>query len=282
MPQGSLADYSAGVKIGELYGGWFSNPAVMQKFFDIGVAPQLDALPPFIRYTDVGGGMGNLGVAVTVALREKGFDVRTTVVDGNRANIPFIRERGLEAQFGNIVSCHLPPSDLMTLRSVLHYNSRQDQFRLLCNIHSALLPGGTLVINQPTGTAAHCAMRGEVMTHRLLLTIGCRYSWPSCEELLALLDRAGFDTVFAGEIQPTYGWSAADQWERFNGHLECSTSDSGELEQRKQAFLDAAYNIFESYRRRYGDEWVRLEGSGRDDTKLLTYQPIYISVKKRE
>lgn len=282
FPMGSAADHAAGVRIAMLYGGWFSNPAVIRRFFDLGIAPQLATLPQIVRYADLGGGMGDLCAGITVALREKGFGVHATVIDGNPDNLPFIREKGLGAQYGDIVSDCLPASDLITVRSVLHYNSPRKQQKLLRNAYTALRPGGILVCNQPTGTAAHCAMRGEVMTHPALLPNGSRYSWPSCEELLALFDNAGFDTVFAGEIDPTYGWSAADQWERFNRKIELSLTNPSEQEafaRRKETFLDAACDIFETYRRRFGDAWVRLEGDGRQ-TRLVTYQPVYVSRKK--
>lgn len=121
------------------------------------------------------------------------------------------------------------------------------------------------------------------MTHPALMTHGSRYRWPNCEEILALLDQAGFATVFAGEIEPTYSWSAADQWKRFNKKLALTLTHLADREafaRREKTFLDSAENIFEVYRRRFGSAWVRLDGEGRK-TRLVTYQPVYISRKKR-
>ncbi len=150
------------------------------------------------RLLDVGGGEGAFLAAV---------GARVPVLELGLFDLPPVCERAQArfAQYGLAARAHVHPGnfmvdalpqgyDVISLVRVLHDHDDNPAQALLCAIHSALLPGGRLVISEPMAQTPGAEPAGAAYFGLYLLAMGSgRPRSPA--EITAMLKSAGFSQV---------------------------------------------------------------------------------------
>lgn len=271
---GTIADKSANVDISKVYGGYFGDTKNIDIFIKIGIESIEKNLPKKLNYVDFGGGQGQLANGVKKYLESKGFEVHEIVADSNEDYLELAKNNGLNIQLYNLEGCYLPNTDLLTMRAVLHYNTSENQNKILKDVYNSLNNGGYFVLQDSSGSKENCDLRSELVNIIELGRAGAgSYHWITLGEYEDMLKQAGFVHISRAGYAPSNTWGPESQWERFNGDMTKKVKQSGdnklsiELEERKNTYLDKAYKIIEEYRTKYGDEHLGLKRS--DDGKIV-------------
>jgi SAM-dependent methyltransferase len=150
-PDITLADLGGGVEMGKINDGYFSNRAYAEAFVDIGIEGIADHFGSEVRYTGFGGGEGLLARTFTDFLEAGGHQVKTLVVDANEGFLTKAAALGLETLCADLKSIALSDYDLITMRSVNHYNAIEAQQRIVDGAYRTLKAGGFLVSQNLSG-----------------------------------------------------------------------------------------------------------------------------------
>jgi hypothetical protein len=116
------ADLGGGVEMGRINDGYFSNREYTDAFVDIGIKGVADHFGGEVRYAGFGGGEGFLTRIAADFLAAKERTVRALVVDANEDFLAKAAARGLAALCADLENVELEDHDLITMRSVNHYN----------------------------------------------------------------------------------------------------------------------------------------------------------------
>lgn len=241
---GTQSDLASGTDITKVAGGYFGNIRIATEFCEIGIGPQLSDFPEQILYADFGGGPGLLADAVRSYLQLNGKGVQTTVLDANELFLADAKKLGIETLLCNIESVAINDLDLVTMRSVLHYNDRLIQLQILQNVFRSLKAGGRFVhqVCSSPGTES-ATLRSAVVNLPSLGRAGAgTYYWCNEEEALRMHQKVGFRHVrTVGHAAPCI-WSPEELWERFNGKKE----NTPEKDVRMRTFLKQANELIEA------------------------------------
>jgi trans-aconitate methyltransferase len=155
------ADVRAGVKIGQVFGGYFNSDGAAEAFNLMGIGAVLSSLPRRIRVADFGGGDGHLAESVREFLRSQGREARSRVVDGNPDLLRQARRRRLATSNTDMAEANLGKFDLIIMRGALHYNTPEGQRNVLSRVAASLTRNGFLLTKLPQEipTMLHCVIR---------------------------------------------------------------------------------------------------------------------------
>lgn len=265
---GTLSDITAGVEISKVHGGYFSSEKNINAFIDKGIKPIINKLPKKLLYIDFGGGEGLLAKKITEYLKKKDFEVETIVIDGNWKYLEKAKDLGLKTILANVEDISTKKADLITIRSVLHYNSLNRQEEILKNIYKHLKSNGFLVTQISSGSKENCELRTDIVNLKSLgrTKTGDEYKWINEEEFLKLTNKVGFKSNLAGYAPPC-SWSPEEQWNRFNSN-----------DKNKENYLKESEEIIKKYLKMFSAKilGIRVE----DKNYIINYQyPIFISSK---
>ncbi len=282
------ADYSSGVKIEKVFGGYFSDQKNIDDFIRIGIEPILEKFKSKneIIIADFGGGAGNLAEGVKSFLNQQFEIISMVVVDANPDYLKEAQKKNLDTVEANLLEySNLEGYDLIIQRAVLHYNeSPKKQKQLLRNIKKSLNKEGYFVSQLSTGSKENCAMRNEIVNQAGLLPHGGRrtHLWISPEEYTDLLSQVGFENNKIAGFAKGGSWTIKKMWDRFNKNTESevfSKNDRDEISrynERKNAFFSNGIKIINKYLDTSDKETLMIEQSGEDFT--ISYQyPIFVS-----
>lgn len=143
---GTTADIKSGVQISKVHSGYFSNKKNAEAFCEVGIKPILSKLPKLIKIVDIGGGEGFLTNHVEKYLTKRGFQVNAYVLDANKYYLEKAKSHGLKTILSSIQNSNVKDADLIIARAFIHYNSKNNQQKLLDKIFSSLKIGGFLFI----------------------------------------------------------------------------------------------------------------------------------------
>jgi len=282
------ADYSSGVKIEKVFGGYFSDQKNIDDFIRIGIEPILEKLKNEneITVADFGGGAGNLAEGVKKFLKQHFKTVNMVIIDANLDYLNKAQEKNLDTIEANLLKYYdMKKYDLIIQRAVLHYNeNNQKQKKILENIKKSLNKEGFFVSQLSTGPKENCNMRNEIVNQTGLLPTGERrtHLWISPEEYINLLSQVGFENNKIAGLAKSGSWTITEMWNRFNKNIESevfSKNDQGEIsrdKERKNAFFSNSVKIINKYLDISDKETLMIERSGEDFT--ISYQyPIFVS-----
>lgn len=231
---------------------FFGSREAADRFFDVGVAPVVGALPRRVEYVDFGGGQGVLAAVVRDRLVASGRDVHATVLDGNARYLDDAAGLGLGTCLANVQDCTLAGLDLATMRLANHYNNETEQRAMLAAIRRALPAGRPFVTQIETGSAAVCHLYTAIAA---LLSrddgAASGYWWPTVDEFTRLLADAGFGDVrvagFGPDVEVSAEEGLADAWRRFNAfrvaQAAVEPARARELSQRRTEFMHQARRL---------------------------------------
>uniref|UniRef100_A0A7C2PGG5 Homocysteine methyltransferase n=1 Tax=Schlesneria paludicola TaxID=360056 RepID=A0A7C2PGG5_9PLAN len=154
-------------------------------------------LTPFRTLADLGGATGHLAIACCERYPQLSavvFDLPTvTPLATQIVSASSVADR-VRVLPGDFFRDPLPPADLYALGRILHDWSEETIDRLLARIHSALPPGGGLLIAEKVLDDDHCGPRWALMQDLNMLTCteGRERSLP---DYRTVLERAGFTHV---------------------------------------------------------------------------------------
>ncbi len=270
---GSKADIKSKVNINKVYDGYFSSDEVINTFIKVGIAPLLEKLPEKVSYADFGGGTGTLSLGVKKFLESQGKIVDAVVIDSNKDYLAAAEKSGLKTSLQNLDSISDKNHyDLITMRSVLHYNTFDDQIKIIANVKKALKPGGFFVNQNISGNDKYCELRTKIVSIPELGRWNAGgFHWISEEKYHEVMIRGGFDDcTHAGYAEPL-GWTPEEQWARFN--------PEGDPE-RKKIFLTKAYELVKEYRTKYFQGNTKnFQDQPDGSVKLIGPYPIYVCNK---
>ena len=283
---GVAADLGLSVEISKVHGGYFSNPDRAQEFAEFGLAELEAELPHDVRYADFGGGEGFLAQHIKAYLESSGHQVSVRLVDANERYLAAAKEKtaidGIVVDLREYVSAE--PLDLISTRAVHHYNSFEDQERIMQNIRASLTPDGFYVNQLSSGTDANCELRTALVNSPLLIhgTGGKGYHWTSIREYHDLAARAGFrETKLVGYAKAN-GWGPEEQWERMNGEkLRMATGGNNqdliaELTTHRETYFHWANETIKGYIERYGELEANVVPT--EESYIVNYEyPIFVS-----
>lgn len=251
------ADLDHGVEMGKINDGYFSNPAMAQSFLEIAVAPLMEDLGSAVEYASFGGGEGYLPALVVQAIRESGREVDGLVVDANPDFLHLAQARGLRTQCGDLEEVVLSGLDLITMRSVNHYNAPDAQRRILERCLAALKPGGWCISQNLSGPSeAYCRLASDLSRIPELGRVDEQQDRPhitSQAEFNGFMEDVGFANVRVAGLAPDIIIGPAYYWARFNGkaHAEAvSRNDAASLEalrEREQHYLRRANELIDAF-----------------------------------
>jgi hypothetical protein len=226
---------------------FFGSAEAAEAFVNLAVRPIADSLPRDVFYVDYGGGQGVLAAAVRDFLVARGRRVRAMVMDANAGFLAGAAALGLETLAANIEQSTLSDVHLATMRLVNHYNDAAQQRAILSAIFRSLCPGGWLLNQIETGSAAVCRLHTSLANDLAVETaLSAGYYWPTLNEYVAFTRGAGARGV---EILTTglrhrvsLDQALADGWRRFNGSaVRPATDGSAEANVgRRQRFFAMA------------------------------------------
>jgi hypothetical protein len=288
-PDITLADLGGGVEMGKINDGYFSNRSYAQAFVDIGIKGIADHFGGVVRYAGFGGGEGLLARTVAGFLEAGGHQVKALVVDANEGFLAKAAALGLETLCAGLESVNLADYDLITMRSVNHYNDIEAQQRIVDGAFAALKAGGFLVSQNLSGpTDGYCRMTSALSKLPSLGRVEGEADVPhmtSEAEFNGMMTRAGFaDVRVAGhapdiEIGPEYYWA------RFNAHRRDAavaageTSAEGETDARHQRYLAEANAVIERFLGEAGaDEASRFRHTASSYVLPLSF-PVHVGRK---
>jgi SAM-dependent methyltransferase len=290
-PDITRADLSGGVEMGKINDGYFSNRANAEAFVDIGIRGILDHLGGEVRYAEFGGGEGFLPRIVADVLAAAGRTVHTLVVDANEDFLAKAAARGLATLCAELENVELADYDLITMRSVNHYNDIEAQQRIVDAIFAALKAGGFLVSQNLSGpTDRYCRMTSALSKLPSLGRVEGEADVPhmtSEAEFDGLMTRAGFADVHVAGHAPDIRIGPEYYWARFNAHRReaaVAAGDGeavGEIDARHQRYLAEANALIERFLGEAGvDETSRIRHGASSYEMPLSF-PIHVGRKPR-
>jgi hypothetical protein len=174
--------------------------------------------------------------------------------------------------------------NIISTRAVHHYNSLEDQERIMRNIRASLTPEGFYVNQLSSGSDANCELRTALVNSPLLIhgASGKGYHWTSIREYQDLAARAGFrETKLVGYAKAN-GWVPEEQWERMNGEklrIAKEKSDLAlidELDVHRATYLHWANETIKRYTEQYGALEVNVVPT--EESYIVNYEyPIFVS-----
>lgn len=283
---GSIADLKAGVDISKVHGGYFANSENIKSFVDNGISIIEQDLPHETQYVDFGGAQGLLASSVTDMLMSSGHIVHTQVADANQYYLDEAKKRGLETVLCNLESCNLSDVDLITMRAVLHYNSPEQQKKILSRIIMSLKTHGYFIHQVSSGSNANTELRSALVNLPSLGRAGAGdYHWTSVQETLRLHHEAGFTQTNLVGYAPAASWGPIEQWDRFNfkdltdAVRELDEKKIQTIENRRELYLREANAVCRQFLEKYGSDETGIESLS-DGNFVVHYQyPIIVSRK---
>jgi SAM-dependent methyltransferase len=275
--------------MGKINDGYFSNRAYAEAFVDIGIRGILDHLGGEVRYAGFGGGEGFLTRIVADFLAATGRTVHTLVVDANEGFLAKAAALGLETLCAELEGVAISDYDLITMRSVNHYNDIEAQQRIVDVTYRTLKAGGFLVSQNLSGpTDRYCRMTSALSKLPSLGRVEGIKDVPhmtSEAEFNALMARAGFADVHVAGYAPNIQIGPEYYWARFNAHrheaavAEDENGAVGEINARHQRYLAEANAVIERFLGEAGaDEASRIRHTASSYALPLSF-PIHVGRK---
>ena len=256
-PDITRADLSAGVEMGKVNDGYFSNRAYADTFVDIGIKGIIDHFGREVRYAGFGSGEGFLPRIVADFLAATGRTVHALVVDANEGFLAKAAALGLETLSADLESVELADYDLITMRSVNHYNDIEAQQRIVDGAYRTLRAGGFLVSQNLSGpTDRYCRLASALSKLPSLGRVEDAGDVPhmtSEAEFDGLMKRAGFEGVRVAGHAPAIVIGPEYYWARFNAHRREAAEAAGddaavsEIDTRHQRYLAEANALIERF-----------------------------------
>ncbi len=288
-PDITRADLGAGVEMGKVNDGYFSNRVYADAFVDIGIRGIADRLGGEVRYAGFGGGEGLLPRIVADFLATTDRTVRALVVDANEGFLAKAAALGLETLCADLESVALSDYDLVTMRSVNHYNDIEAQQRIVDVTYRTLKSGGFLVSQNLSGpTDRYCRLASALSKLPALGRVEGAGDIPhmtSEAEFDSLMTQAGFVDVHVAGHAPDIPIGPEYYWARFNAHRREAavvTGDEtavGEIDARHPRYLAEANALIERFLDEAGaDEASRFRRTASSYVLPLSF-PIHVGRK---
>jgi hypothetical protein len=221
---------------------FFESVRDAELFFAAGVEPYLHLMQKKISFADFGGGQGLLASAICNLLEDRDHLVSPIVVDANQVFLNSAKMKGLRTVLENIEDVRLPLQDIILMRLVNHYNSRNKQMEILKNVYDNLRPEGMFVMQLETGGIHSCKLRNEVSE---LLGNYCPNTsnyWVSKDEVLCMLEKIGLAPLPSAREEPVFYIDVAtllrNAWDRSLGGGQDSEQQSQFNRQAADIIID--------------------------------------------
>lgn len=261
------SDSRAGVKIGEVFNGYFNSSETARSFCELGLARIVPQLPNGPRVADFGGGDGHLAANVRDFLQKEGKDpAEVWVVDGNQKYLDKAKGEGLSVMQADLsANVGLSGLDLIISRATMHYNPLEGQAAILQNVRRSLKRDGVFVNQISSGDKFNTTLRTEIAA---LPSLGRASKgtilFITPEEYISLADKAGFETQLVG-YAPSNSWTLEKMFNRFNPNAPKESRDR---------FLADGIRVIRKYVETTSIQGVDLT----DESARVTYQyPIFAS-----
>lgn len=252
---GTRADIAGKVEIGKVFGGYFSNPVNAQAFVDLGITPIIKDLPKSIKYSDFGGGDGYLTKFVADYLKKHGRRVNALVIDANSDYLKQAKKRGLKVKLANLQDIKVKNFDLITMRSVLHYQTSEEQLKIMKKVYKNLKKGGYLIHQLSTGNSANVRLRNLIKNRLLgLIGEGEPYEWITVKKYICLLKLSGFKWIKPVGYAPPGRWALEEQFERYYSKKRAEALAKGDframqdIDRKKQEYMGYAEKLVKKKR----------------------------------
>jgi len=249
-PKITRSDIAAHVEMGKLSGGYFSDPDIAQAFIDIAVKEIVPTLGGHVNYGSFGGGEGYLTKRVADFIGSGGRGVSTLIVDANPDYLAKAAKMGLAAICADLSEIALSGFDLITMRSVNHYNAMSVQQQIVDAAFSALSEGGWLISQNLSGPSeAYCRLASQLSKFTELGRIEVDRGEPhiaSGEEFIDLMECAGFEEIRIAGYAPSIQIGPDWYWERFNYQLRKTAVEAGDaagvrsIDERRRVYFEEA------------------------------------------
>lgn len=129
---------STGEQWNHVYGGYFSNTAPLEKFWEI-VEPSISINKEKVSMIELGSANANLCEFITNKIKDKVPEVESFAVDAQKEYLEAGDKNTIKKIIGDITQWN-PETffDIVLMRSVLHYNNLDNQILILKNISNAM------------------------------------------------------------------------------------------------------------------------------------------------
>lgn len=248
FPDATEADIRANVDMSKVADGYFSSLENINHLITTAIEPILNKLPQKISYADFGGGNGIMAKAITNYLTSKNFFVDTLVLDANKQYLQEAKKRGLKTNYGTISAFNSEKFDLITMRSVNHYNPIDIQKEMFINVKKSLEKNGLFISQILSASSACCQVVSKILNLPELgrVSDSSKIHITSKNEYKNLLLKSGFNSVnHLGEAH-SYFWNPEVSWKRFNPTIVGNESEKNLFNQRHEAYLDKANKLINS------------------------------------
>lgn len=235
----------------------------MDRFIELGIQEIPFTCQGAIRYADLGGGEGFLTKEIVGYFQKKGYPIDPVVADGNEEYLKKASVLNLPVWCGNIRDFPGEKYDLITMRSVNHYNSLCEQKKILDTSRRALNKDGYLISQILSTNDIDCHIVSSILN---LPSLGRTSTSNPCylttaTEYIALLKQAKFRQCVLKGIVAEYLWWPEISWERFNGYKgEAYKNNSTELKalaHRKSQFISEANDIIKQHLLQHKNSWFK-------------------------
>jgi len=258
----TLSDLKADVKIGKVGNGYFSSEKNASIFFDYGLSDTVNKLPDNVRFADFGGGEGFLAYMIKKLLEQRGKKVIATVVDANYKYLEEAKTYALNTLSDDIASCSLQDQDFIIMRSVNHYNSLEEQYKILKNCHRSLKSNAFIISQILSGTEQDCKLMSALLNHPLLgrAQTPNQFHVTSKNAFTSMLQETGFTKIQIAGYAPSVNWGPHILWERYHKaemDLAISNNDihqAKEINAQKQLFLKDCVELITKHIKKYTKE----------------------------
>jgi SAM-dependent methyltransferase len=199
-------------------------------------------LPDKINFADFGGGDGFLALKIKEYLEKSGKEVSSVIIDGNPNYLKDAAKKGLVTLEAALENVELTNFDLIIMRSVLHYNSRGVQKKILQKLLHALKPKGIFIHQMSSGDQYNTHLRNALSQ---LPSLGRTHhkgaiNFITIEDYLTICKKINLPTKLIG-FAPGDCWTPEELFDRFNPDLK-------ELKKRDR-FLQEAKALIEHYKK---------------------------------
>ena len=256
-PTITQSDLSHRVEMSKIHGAYFSDPGNAKAFIQIAIRPLLDSFGPALRHAGFGGGDGYLTKMVGETLSAAGHQVESLVVDANQHFLDEAEGRGLATLKADLTDVYLADYDLITMRSVNHYNSLVVQQEILDDIYQNLKPGGVLASQNLSGPSGRfCDLCSQLTQVPSLGRVTDQKDVPhmaSEPEFSLLMERASFQDIRVAGYAPEIPIAPALYWARFNGQAQADAEAAGDqaalgaIEERRRRYMAEAHTLIAEF-----------------------------------
>ncbi|MGH6899799.1 MAG: class I SAM-dependent methyltransferase [Geminicoccaceae bacterium] len=244
-----------------------------------------------MRYVGFGGGEGLLTKAVADYLAATGRRISTLVIDANAGYLAKAAQLGLETLCADLAGVTLADYDLVTMRSVNHYNDMATQQRIIDAAFRALKAGGYLVSQSLSGpTERYCRLASQLSKLPILGRVEGEKDEPhitSETEFTTLMERAGFSGIRVLGYAPAIEIGPEYYWARFNLHRREAAEAADDatavraIDERHRAYVQLANRAIGDFLREAShDESVRIRRTRSSYVVPLTF-PIFVGRRVR-